>query len=396
MDAKNILLDPASPPARRLSCAVVGLSPDDAEAVRLVLDGHARILVQEGGLETEGRRLSTMGVRLVLLGVDQDPERAFHLARRLDQEHGLKVVALGDTREVGRLKAALRAGCFQMVDPWREHDLLRNTVRELEQVVNAEGRRPGSLIAVIGCRGGIGCTSIALSLAEQIAADPECRVVLTDLDQGGGDMLGAVNVLGGSTTHDLVVAMHRLDPEAIRGSLAQHPRGFWILPQPEEELESVSMVEQDVEVLTHALCNTFDRVVLDLGSRLTEPGRMACADANRVVLVADQDIRSLRTARRRLKLLKELGLDDDRIHLVLSRFSPKSEFSVELVENELRHPVDTTLAPDTGSMEASQRQGRPVTEVAPSSALARDLKDLASRVEGRVPAPRKRSWWLMG
>ena len=67
---------------------------------------------------------------------------------------------------------------------------------------DAAGRRrsgqkaAGQIIAVLGSRGGVGCTSLAVNLAATLAADPDNAVALIDLDLALGDADIALELTG--------------------------------------------------------------------------------------------------------------------------------------------------------------------------------------------------------
>ena len=54
----------------------------------------------------------------------------------------------------------------------------------------------GQIISVLGSRGGVGSTSVAVNLAATLAADPKTSVALIDLDLALGDADIALEVPG--------------------------------------------------------------------------------------------------------------------------------------------------------------------------------------------------------
>src|SRR5205823_9365583 len=100
-----------------------------------------------------------------------------------------------------------------------------------EPGARAPGRGPrgaaSQVVAILGSRGGVGCTSVAVNLAAPLAADPDNGVALVDLDLAMGDCDVALDVLADHTLADLALNIDKLDLNYIRRSLVRHaPTGM--------------------------------------------------------------------------------------------------------------------------------------------------------------------------
>ena len=71
-----------------------------------------------------------------------------------------------------------------------------------EQSLGPTGRQSGasSIVAVLGSRGGVGTTTLAVNLAATLAADPASAAALIDLDLTLGDADIALEVNGFENT----------------------------------------------------------------------------------------------------------------------------------------------------------------------------------------------------
>src|SRR5215218_3659976 len=83
-------------------------------------------------------------------------------------------------------------------------DVIHNSHPDLVIVDRPGGSAPqqaapkgaGQIISILGSRGGVGCTSIAVNLAATLAADPDHSVALIDLDLAMGDADIAIELPG--------------------------------------------------------------------------------------------------------------------------------------------------------------------------------------------------------
>ena len=80
------------------------------------------------------------------------------------------------------------------------------------------------MIAVLGSRGGVGTTTLAVNLAATLAADPDNAVALIDLDLALGDADIALEVKGSRTSASPTWPrnIERLDMNFLRRAMAKH------------------------------------------------------------------------------------------------------------------------------------------------------------------------------
>ena len=64
---------------------------------------------------------------------------------------------------------------------------------------------------MLGSRGGVGCTSLAVNLGATLAQDPDHSVALIDLDLALGDADVALDLMADYTLADVAMNIDRLD-----------------------------------------------------------------------------------------------------------------------------------------------------------------------------------------
>jgi Flp pilus assembly CpaE family ATPase len=115
--------------------------------------------------------------------------------------------------------------------------------------------------------------------------------------------------------------------------------------------------------------------------------------ANHVVLVAEQNLPSLRSLRLVLEMLARIDFKNEargemQLEVVLNRYDPKSqEFELKQLKELLKIQQMSTVANDYASIKAAVNRGVPLrTEVPRSRALA-DIDGLAKKIMGPVETP---------
>ena len=105
--------------------------------------------------------------------------------------------------------------------------------------------KPGSLVvAVLGSRGGIGCTTLAINLGCSLANDKNHSVALIDLDLALGDADVALDLIPDHTLADIAQNIERLDMQFLRRALCKHATGLALLPHP-LRMEELGLVHEE-------------------------------------------------------------------------------------------------------------------------------------------------------
>lgn len=364
--------------------------------LRKTLDGVAVPVGSWPDLYTPLSTVEQLGPQVVLVNGTLEFDDALRAARSLAGRARFDLILLGDADSSDKLRAAMRAGCKEMLHPYKDAQRLVDVVNELAERAQGVGEGGAEVIAVVGCRGGVGVTTLCVGLGWLLSQDKRVAAVVVDVDQAGGDLLSAINARSGYTTADLLAAQGRLDLAKVRNAIVRKDAGFWVLPQPEEDIDTTTVTDREVGPLLDVLRRAFTHVVVDLGSSFGEAARQICQDAHRVVLVADQELVTLRTAVRRLKILKDLGLENEQVVIALNRYNGRRRPTREEIAGQLKHPVSATLNNDYDTTNAALDRGVSVFEVAARSELADDMRQLKALLLGEAMEKKSRGWWLRG
>jgi secretion/DNA translocation related CpaE-like protein len=169
-----------------------------------------------------------------------------------------------------------------LVLPAQEAELIRELADAGE---DADGRRRGEVIAVVGGRGGAGASMFAAALA-QTAKD----ALLIDLDPWGGgiDLLLGGESAPGLRWPDLALQSGRLNWPAVQEALPRC-RGVSVLSGTRCALE---LEPRPVDAVIDAGRRGGATVICDVPRRLTDAAQTALETADLVVVVSPCDVRA--------------------------------------------------------------------------------------------------------
>ncbi|MFC3068843.1 AAA family ATPase [Phenylobacterium soli] len=353
--------------------------------------GWSQGRVREGGALAARQLLSESPASLptVLLVDVSDSDEPLAAMEALAEvcDPATRVVALGQTNDVGLYRALLRMGVSDYLVKPVSAELLVEALRRAERA-GAEpapaAARAARLVAVIGARGGVGTTSLAVSAAFGLARDHGQRAVLLDLDLQFGAAALSLDLETGRGLREMLTNPERIDSLLISSAMTPAAERLRILGAEESLDEDVEIGPAGLEALTAALAEDCDVLVADLPRRMDGLARAAIARASQVVLVTDLSLAGLRDAQRLARTVRalapaaELVLVANRVGGVAGE-APQAEFA-----RALGAGFDVAVPADAKAAQAAAEQARPLIEAAAKSAAGPELAKLVARLAGEA------------
>jgi pilus assembly protein CpaE len=337
----------------------------------------------------------------VVIALDSDHNKALQLIQQLTLEFPqmpiLAVSARGDGQSILQ---ALRAGAKEFLTaPVVLEELLLALQRlranrgpgDTSNPVNGATRAESLVLSVVGSKGGVGCTSIAVNLGCNMAQDPKFNVALVDLDLALGDADVALDLIPDYTLADVAMNVDRLDMQFLRRSLCKHASGLSLLPHP-VQMEDISLIhEEHLGRVIGLLRASYSHLVFDLSKRFTPTDLTAMRMSDAIVLVAQLELTSLRNVVRMLHTMeKEEGLGD-KIRVVVNRVGgDDGEITLEKAQDTIGKPIFWQVPNDSKSMVGARNSGVPLLTHAPKSKAHLSMVGLANALTGKAPAEAKK------
>ena len=371
----------------------------DAETERALRDCLTHLAVAPGeilrggiakAIEFLGTQRSPNTLIVDITGIDLPVSQI----RALEEvcEPGVVVIAIGARNEIGLYRDLLQAGVSEYVVKPLNAQLLS---RALSAGPRAGATTPihlklGTMVAVIGARGGVGATTLAVNLAWHLASRQSRRVALVDLDLQNGDCALALNIKPTPGLREALVNPARIDNTLLERVMTPVESRLFVLSSEEPLRDDLQFTPEAVEILVTALRDQFHYVILDVPRTPSPPYQRALDLADFRIIVCDQTLRSVRDT---VRLRSALGEVDGRHRnlLVVNRHGEGGRLAVTLQEMrkilDLRpsavipfHPTSFVSAV-TKSQVAASRRGK----------FADAIGALVLELSGRPPE--RRRWW---
>jgi pilus assembly protein CpaE len=268
-----------------------------------------------------------------------------------------------------------------------------SALQEMGVVVKANGSAPqprqSKVIVVISPKGGSGKTAISSNLAVALAERHPGRVVAVDLDVQFGDLGTALSLTPEHTLAQLARGT-QMDATTVKLFLTPYEHGLYVLAGARDPVDADSIGHSHVSAVLPLLAQNFDYVVVDTPAGLDERTLAAIECATDLLLVSSLDVTSIRSLRKALDALDQMGVSGER-QLVLNRADAKVGLDQSDAEEAIGMNVVCTV-PQCRELPLSLNLGTPVVISEPKSSVAKQLQQLA-RLYAPVEAEKARKGW---
>jgi pilus assembly protein CpaE len=375
--------------------AIVDPSDATREPLRNLLLGMESIWVEAEGARYEffPDIVQQSKPDVVIVALDADQAKALQLIGSLKLEHpDLPILAISARGDGQSILQALRSGAKEfLTQPVVLEELWTALQRIAPQGASNGAVATNSLvIAVLGSRGGIGSTSLAVNLGSTLAQEKGNNVALLDLDLAMGDADVALDLIGDHTLADVAQNIDRLDMQFLRRSLAKHSTGLALLPHP-LRLEELGLIHEDhLQRLIGLLRASYSHLILDLSKSFTGTDLTALRLADVILLVSQLELSSIRNAVRILHTLGEENGLGEKVRVILNRVGSdfwEGDISLKKAEETIGRPFFWKVPNDFKAMMGARAAGVPLIQHQPRCKAQQCIAKLADALCGKTAQP---------
>jgi pilus assembly protein CpaE len=349
--------------------------------------GFPSACVQPGGPELFANMAeSTTPPKIALVDVDGQPDPV-SVVKRLSELYGsvCKLILIGSANDVSLYRRMVNAGAVDyLVKPLASEGLNQAMQLALKSERNAATEiKEAKTVIIMGARGGIGASTIAVNMGWLMAEEANLNVALLDLDLHFGISSLALDLEPGRGLRDILSSPHRVDGLMIASSMTAASDRFSVLATEEAVDDAVNIDGAAITALLNEMRNNFDFVIVDLPRHLFSLQKRLLMSANYIVLVTELSLAGIRDTLRLKAALKNLETPAE-IILVASRTSltRSGHVDIPVFEKSTQAKIDFVVPEDSKSMALAANSGKTLTAVAKSAPITRTLMAIAAKLTG--------------
>ncbi len=390
-------LSPAPPLVSRLlerkglRAAVVSTDEASRDELRACLDetGWVSAVEEWPGPGENHSRIDQGACDLVLLDLLPDVETSLRFAAQLRTlRPGTFVIACFQRQPDSEMVLqAMRAGIQEVVYKPLEVDALKSVLARMIQgcgeLVKGSPEKAKKLILVMGSKGGVGTSTVAVNLGVQLAQITKKRVGLLDFARPYGQVDLLLDLRPRFTIRNAVENLERLDAQLFSQLLTRHDTGLEVLAGI-SSMQDGPVSGQALGGIVNAAQNQFDYVLIDGGGIYSSEWGSILDFAPTILLVTGIYVPDFWALERHLTALAAHGVDPEQIRVVINRWHSCDEETLRSVERILKHPIFARVPDDYRHVSQAVNSGVPLSKEH-GEHLELSFREMACRLIGIAP-----------
>ena len=251
--------------------------------------------------------------------------------------------------------------------------------------------KTGKIINIIGSKGGVGVTTVAVNLAVSLAEKKGIQsVALIDMNLLFGDIPLFLNIEPKYNWSDITKNITRLDTTFLNSILSTDTSGICVIPSPsylsKQKLANPGVIER----LLNVMKKRFDYIVIDGGQSLDNISLKILEMSDTALLVTVLNLSCLANTHKLLKSFGDLGFPSEKnIKVIANRFLNKSDISKRDAEASIEKEIFWTIPNDYKSTVTALNRGKALVQFAPKKEITKNFIKLAAALSS-VPENRRK------
>lgn len=251
------------------------------------------------------------------------------------------------------------------------------------------------LICVMGAKGGVGTTTLAVNLAVSLRRRFSVPVLVLDWDFAGGTAALLLGVTAAHSLRDLLGRPCECDSYSFLRSLSESSSGVCILPNGYEGWQQAAGSSSQLDHLARLATTTTPLVIADVGRAAGAEAASVLTLATTIVLVGTPEVETMVRASRMLWQLDSSPLQATRRLFVINRARNTDRPVLNETQRQLRRRIDLLIPRDEVRTAEAVERGTPVVTMAaacPFSRAISKLEELVLGVDGERDTGTTPSW----
>jgi len=308
--------------------------------------------------------------------------------RRRPETSDVPIIMLSGSRLPTDQISGLKAGANEYVTKPVHAD---EVAARVEALLNLTCRlRPGSLtksgatVALIGAKGGVGTTTIALNLAATLAMQKKTTMAV-ELRSSFGTCAVELGLAPPKNLSDLLrLAPESIDAQTLRSYLVRCQSDIAMLFGPQRGDEFQEVTPEHTRAILNGLASMAAYTVIDLPSHLSLATIAAIQESDCVIVIVEHEGPCKSAAKALLDQLASWGVSKGQIGIIVVKRSADGP-PLKAAEShlELGYEVLGIFPPAEDACRSALAAGAPIVLSQPGSAPATDLIEIGRKVRAK-------------
>jgi len=237
-------------------------------------------------------------------------------------------------------------------------------------------------LSVIGARGGVGATTVAITVAGMLGVRLKEEVLLVDFDLHYGSLMLALDLEAIDALREALDQPDRIDALFIQQVAQKKNDHLYAIGAEEAPTGGFQARPHAASDFLRSVHRRFRWIVADVPRGDPVIQRQVIEASSDILLITDLSLPGVRDAMRLQQLVHDVA-PSARLHLATSGVIDARRSAVKIadVERTLKRKIDCQIPADTLAALAAVNFGKPLAEAAPNSGIVKALRPLVSRLD---------------
>lgn len=325
---------------------------------------------------------------LLIVDISGYQEQALNFVSKVTSDcPKCRVITLFDKPDTDIVIRALRVGASDFVSMPVIKSEFMNSLEKINNDLsdNNPQKSKCQVITVYSNKGGVGKTSVAVNLSYELAKITKENVALIDLNFLLGDVATFLDLKPSFNISYMLKNLDKINGDFLLSTLEKYKdTSLYVLADPPYIKHTEKISSKDVTKLFDILKETFSYVVVDTSGGFEKNALTAIENSDLVLLGAIVNLPALRNCQRCIEYFEKLGIEKDKIQVVVNRFLENDEISSDDVKEVLGRELYWKIPNNYFTMMSAINKGVPVSDVNPDSNVALSYKNLALNISDSI------------
>lgn len=306
------------------------------------------------------------------------------------------LIGIGALNDVALFRRLLSAGVADYLIKPLQNDSLQQAIISAAHFSAGQEKKAGvaDLIVIIGARGGVGASTIAVNCAWTLAEESKNSVALVDLDMHFGSSALALDIEPSPGLREALKNPSRIDSLFVTSALVKATDRLYVLGSEEPIDEEIMPDPTAISLLLSEMRGRFQYVIVDLPHNLLRLYDVIFPETSRVFIVSDLSLAGIRDTVRLMNRIRTINAKQD-IRIIANRV-PAATVGItnKDFERGTGGKIDFII-PDDAKIAIANNAGKPISGLgggiaaSPGKSL-QILRDICQLIAGRQTAAKKK------
>ena len=302
-------------------------------------------------------------------------------------EPSTRIIAVGSENDVQLYRDLLATGIedylIKPVSPDTLIAVYRNPIQKATPQNSADLKLKPQISLVIGSRGGLGTSSLAINLAWALSHQRKLSTSLLDLDLTFGVSALAFDLEASTGLREALASPDRLDSLLMESAIIHESQNLKLLGAEDELTIDPTINPQALVSLFRELRLISQHIIVDMPKYLLSSHDEAISHVDNVFLLTDQTLSGLRDTVRIFRFLQKTAPEVE-IHLVLSDgiTAAPVQFSEDQFEQSLGQKIAFMYSADAEGAAQASNIGKPIVAARSNSPVVEDIEEMVQLLCG--------------